>query len=754
MSTINGTTGPDTLTGGAGDDQIYGQGGNDTIYGGAGNDTLVGYGTSSQPSSNSVLYGEAGDDTLYGLGGDDRLYGGEGNDTLVAGNGLNILDGGVGSDSMYGGTGTDYYIVRDLDDQIFDQGGNDQGTIYVDFYKPSADVENWTWAAGVQRLPYWIDALLPGDATGYAALLGSSKTFYYAFPTTAPTYWPTSDRTGFTAFNEQQKAFARQAMTYISSVIDVHFVETTDVTGLNTVVFANNAQQYSSAYAYYPYDDSIGSDIFIDNTSPGNLTPREGHYSALTLIHEFGHALGLKHTFSDNGENEAPYLPLAEESTQWSVMSYTDRAEDYYLRYSPFDIAALQYLYGPSTAQATSNTYALRTDGSNIIWDGGGTDTIDGSAIAQAITLNLTPGYWGHIGAKSSLMSAAGQITVNFGTTIENAKGGSAGDTITGNTAANQLWGFNGNDTLRGGEGNDLIDGGGGNDVIDGGTGTDSAVFAGGRSAFDVMKTATGYRVAAKAGTEGTDTLSSIERLSFDDTSIDLDYNDAVQQLYVSYFGRAADTNGIANFSQSLANAGAPKDIQGLTTAYDSNPTVRSLVDAFGTSTESNNLYTGDTPAFVSAIFQNVLSRGPQTEGLQFWSGAIDAGTLTKGNAALSIMAGALINTSVQGLTDAALITNKIRVASNFTFGLDTPTEVQNYRGPVAAAAARSMLAAVTSTTDTDAFQSTVTTTIASLPTYASGAPVTAAMEAEMQGMSGVEIVGSSTVEENYVLLT
>lgn len=739
MSNIYGTTSSETLTGGAGDDYIYGQGGNDTIYGGAGNDTLVGYGSSG--TSHSILYGEAGDDHLYGQGGDDRLYGGDGNDILVAGNGLNILDGGAGNDLMYGGTGPDYYVIRDLADQVFDQGGNDSGVIYVDFYKPSPDVENWTWAPGVQRLPYWIDALLPGDATGFTGLLGASKTFYYMFPTSAPSYWPSSDRTGFSAFNEQQKTFARQAMAYIASVIDVRFVETTDVTALNSIVFANNAQQYSSAYAYYPYDDSIGSDLFLDNTTSGNLTPREGEYAALTMIHELGHALGLKHSFDDDGVNEGPFLPASEESTQWTVMSYTDRPQEYYLRYSPFDIAALQYLYGPSTAQSISNTYTLRTDSSNFIWDGGGIDTIDGSALSQAITLNLTPGYWGHVGAKSSVISSAGQITVNFGTTIENAKGGSAGDTITGNSAANQLWGFSGNDTLRGG---------GGNDVIDGGTGTDTAGFTGVRSMFTIMKTAAGYRVAANSGPEGIDTLANIERLAFDDTPIDLEYNDAVQQLYVSYFGRAADSNGLTNFMAALANAKAPKDIQGLNAAYATNATVRSLVDAFGTSTESSNLYTGDTSAFVTAIFQNVLSRAPQTTGLDFWRGAIDAGTLTKGNAALSIMAGALVNTSSQGLTDAALINNKIRVASNFTFGLDTPTEVQNYRGAVAAGMARSMLATITSTTDTDSFQSTVTATIASLPTVGSGS---AGMEANVVADAGVGIVGTTTGETGYLLL-
>jgi hypothetical protein len=88
---------------------------------------------------------------------------------------------------------------------------------------------------------------------------------------------------------------------------------------------------------------------------------------------------------------------------------------------------------------------------------------------------------------------------------------------------------------------------------------------------------------------------------------------------------------------------------------------------------------------------------------------------MTTGNAALAIMAGAYANTSEQGLLDAALINNKIRVASNFTFALDIPVEVQAYSGAAAASTVRSMLSTLSSSTDSAAFQSTVTSTISSL---------------------------------------
>lgn len=202
------------------------------------------------------------------------------------------------------------------------------------------------------------------------------------------------------------------------------------------------------------------------------------------------------------------------------------------------------------------------------------------------------------------------------------------------------------------------------------------------------------------------------------------DYNTAVQQMYIAYFGRPADTSGLANFSQSLNQAGAPTTIGGISTAYATNPTIRSLVDAFGTSTESNALYTGDTRSFVNAIFLNVLNRSAAEAGLNFWSGAIDRGELTRGNAALSIMAGALSNTTAQGQIDATVVNNKTTIASSFTATLST-APVNGYSGAAAAATGRAMLAAVTNTTDISAFQSTIPSTVATLGGYSvPGAPV------------------------------
>jgi len=184
-------------------------------------------------------------------------------------------------------------------------------------------------------------------------------------------------------------------------------------------------------------------------------------------------------------------------------------------------------------------------------------------------------------------------------------------------------------------------------------------------------------------------------------------YQTAVEALYVAYFGRPADPNGLTNFAAALQAAGAPTDVAGLAVAYSSNAAVKSLIDSFGTSTESQKLYGGGTTtAFVTAVFQNVLGRAPQQAGLSFWVSAIDSGKVSQGDAALSIMAGALANTSAQGLIDAQLVNNRLSAAGYFTGAATAST----YAGAAAAANARAMLATINATTTASMLQSTAVT--------------------------------------------
>ncbi len=494
---MSGGEGSDTIIGGLGNDTIEGDGGNDSLYGWEGNDRLFGgdgddllSDLDGGANGNDLLDGGAGNDTISGGAGFDTLLGGAGNDmlssigsadsdTLNGGAGRDTLHGSSGADTLiigadgydeaYGGAGNDVYQINGKDFYIHDTGGIDTAVVSASFVKLPNFIESVSYVGGAQALPYWIDALLPDDANGrhYAELLGPTKTFYFGFATAFPSYNTTAaDGDGFLAFNDVQKAFTRQAFTYVSTVTGLSFVETLDLAVPNVISFANNtATGNLSGYAYFPGSGSRGSDVFIDKVTTGNLSPADAQFSALVLIHELGHALGLKHPFGGTEGTEGPFLSAAENNTTATVMSYDSTSAQYHLAYSPFDLAALQYMYGPSTtARAGDDTYLLDASGANFLWDGAGMDDIDASAMVQSIVLYLEPGYWGHVGTKASTISAAGQITVNFGTVIEGATGGSAADAITGNSVANTLRGGAGNDTLTGAAGNDTLVGGAGDD--------------------------------------------------------------------------------------------------------------------------------------------------------------------------------------------------------------------------------------------------------------------------------------------------
>jgi len=560
-----------------------------------------------------IKSGTSGNDTLDGTALNDVLFGGSGNDTL---------DGGEGSDELYGGEGNDAYIVRNRWDQIYDTGGIDSALVHADFYKTDPDIENWSWAAGVQKLPYWIDALIPAAATGFPSILGSSKTFTYCFPASPPPHFSATDAAGFKAFTAQQQAFVRAALDYIATVVDLHFIETTHAADVNTLVFANNTQSGSSGYAYFPHDSYIGSDVLLNysGSSSSNLSPRDGDYSALTLIHEIGHALGLKHPFS-HSDSEAPYLPAAENTSQWSVMSYNSRVADYSLHYAPLDIAALQYLYGPSKAATADDTYTLTARTSNLIWDGGGTDTIDASALSQGVTLYLDPGHWGYIGSKGALISDAGQVTVNVGSVIENAIGSAAGDRITGNGADNRIAGMGGADTLAGGAGNDRLDGGEGNDTflfeagresIYGGAGTDKLIVSHNSAAMRVSKLRGEVFIVNDTTGANLAVCRNVEQLQFNDGALNLSFVSAfpspdttLAQIYVAAFRRAPETEGFNYWTKEVAARG-----------------IDAVADIIFSLDIVKAIYPADlAPSqFVTTIYNNVFDKAPDAEGLGYWT--------------------------------------------------------------------------------------------------------------------------------------
>lgn len=337
---------------------------------------------------------------------------------------------------------------------------------------------------------YYIDALLEGLSYRWNASspVGTAVTVTFSFMEAAPSNADSSDANGFTALTSEQRAAARLAFTQIQSVSGISFVEATDSSAVNVRLGSNAQGGVSAGYAYLPYStsDGRGGQVYLATESSGDGTTA-GTYGYATILHEIGHAIGLKHPGNYNAGDTSgsagtpPFLPASEDNVGNSLMSYNDHVSGLSAStLMPYDIAALQYLYGANTTTgAGASTYSF-TDVAALqtVYDTSGTDVFDFQALSQGVTVNLAAGTHSSVGLATSGVAAASNLAIAYDTVIENAVGSNYADSIQGNASANTLTGGAGNDTLLGLDGADVLYGGLGNDVIYGGTGGDT-IYAG-----------------------------------------------------------------------------------------------------------------------------------------------------------------------------------------------------------------------------------------------------------------------------------
>jgi Ca2+-binding RTX toxin-like protein len=194
-------------------------------------------------------------------------------------------------------------------------------------------------------------------------------------------------------------------------------------------------------------------DIAFDNYSTLIGTAVPGSSGFYILLHEIGHALGLKHT-DDDGANARPTfseLGISQyDSVTYTIMgSGVEPTGPYAISPLLLDILAIQHIYGANTNYNTGNdTYPVRTDVRIAIWDAGGIDTLDASQIASGATVDLRAGAFSGVG---SGMTTA----IAYNVVIEKALGGAGSDDLIGNSAANVLDGGGGADWMTGLGGND-----------------------------------------------------------------------------------------------------------------------------------------------------------------------------------------------------------------------------------------------------------------------------------------------------------
>jgi len=269
-----------------------------------------------------------------------------------------------------------------------------------------------------------------------------------------------------------------------------------------------------------------------------------------------------------------------------------------------------------------------------------------------------------------SLVGDDGNDTLDGGTGDDELNGGGNNDLLFGRGGNDRLYGEADDDLLYGEAGDDILYGGFGNDLLDGDVGNDTAGYIGNSSSYKLTLGPSSTIVIDRNGAEGIDTLINIEQLAFTDRTLDLtnyssltQLNDAqfsdLAKVYVAYFNRAADAEGLYFWADKLAEG---MDM----------PTI---ANNFSQSAEAKALYpnTADTSAFVTAVYANVLGRTPDQAGFEFWTTNLNNGSMQPATFVLSIIGGA------QG-ADITYLSNKADLGVYFAAikGMSDVADAQN----------------------------------------------------------------------------
>ncbi|HYD95285.1 MAG TPA: DUF4214 domain-containing protein [Noviherbaspirillum sp.] len=233
---------------------------------------------------------------------------------------------------------------------------------------------------------------------------------------------------------------------------------------------------------------------------------------------------------------------------------------------------------------------------------------------------------------------------------------------------------------------------------IDGGLGSDTAIYSRDASSYRISRSADG--TVRVTGQGLSDTLVNVERLSFADLSMNLAVSataatlaprqlDSLIELYIAYFNRVPDADGMAYWMGELRNGTSLKAISD--SFYAAAVQYASLT---GYAADMSN------DAFVKIVYKNVLGRDTvDADGLSYWTAALATGSETRASLVSTILGSAhTFKGDAQYGYVADLLDNKIAVGKLYSI---TDGLVDN--NPASAIQRGVAIASAITPTDTDA---------------------------------------------------
>ncbi|MCK0149801.1 DUF4214 domain-containing protein [Marivita sp. S6314] len=246
----------------------------------------------------------------------------------------------------------------------------------------------------------------------------------------------------------------------------------------------------------------------------------------------------------------------------------------------------------------------------------------------------------------------------------------SAGESDVGSNAIETPVITTSSDGIIGQNGDDRIVLQTGNTAVDGRGGEDTLVLAGNQANYSVRFLDDTIVVENRSDPDELPVaLQNMEWLDFgqetapfDARGVDLDLFDgmasldaaavaALTELYIAYFNRAPDAVGLFFWGNQLANG---RSLTNIAEQFFDQPETRAV---YGDLT--------DTDAFVTAVYQNVLGRSPDSGGMAFWMDVLESGSgTTPATFIQAIIAGAKADTGAP--QDAAYLANKVLVGTHY----------------------------------------------------------------------------------------